>query len=223
RRGGGGMTAWTRRPSGLYVPAEERRPTAVDLFCGCGGFSLGILEAGFDVLAGVDNDCAAAQTYMVNLGAYPIDLRFATDEDRERFARYLSRQVRQREKRTGVASIMTSGSHCRIPNPVPTFWFGDIRKISGEQIIEAIGHEVGELDLVVGGPLSLGYLTGGSRNVMDPTISLVFAFGRLAVEMKSHTFCKENVPGMLSMVRETAASVVDELCRVFESGEYGEY
>src|SRR5690606_41219849 len=65
---GGGMTAWTRRPSGLYVPAEERRPTAVDLFCGCGGFSLGILEAGFDVLAGVDNDCAAAQTYMVNLG-----------------------------------------------------------------------------------------------------------------------------------------------------------
>ena len=33
-----------------------RRPTAVDLFCGAGGMSLGFEQAGFDVLLGVDLD-----------------------------------------------------------------------------------------------------------------------------------------------------------------------
>src|SRR5690606_39344596 len=110
------MTAWTRRPSGLYVPADlpapERHPTAVDLFCGCGGFSLGLFEAGFDVLAGVDWDCDAAETYMVNLGAYPIDLRFVTDDDRSRFARHLSRHVQRSARRNpaGIAQLRTSGA-----------------------------------------------------------------------------------------------------------------
>jgi site-specific DNA-cytosine methylase len=30
------------------------RPTCLDLFCGCGGFTLGMQRAGFDVLAAVD-------------------------------------------------------------------------------------------------------------------------------------------------------------------------
>lgn len=31
-----------------------KKPTAVDLFCGCGGISVGLQRAGFDVLAGID-------------------------------------------------------------------------------------------------------------------------------------------------------------------------
>ena len=34
----------------------RRRPTAIDLFCGAGGMSLGFEQAGFDVLLGVDLD-----------------------------------------------------------------------------------------------------------------------------------------------------------------------
>lgn len=34
----------------------RRRPTAVDLFCGAGGMSLGFEQAGFDVVLGVDTD-----------------------------------------------------------------------------------------------------------------------------------------------------------------------
>jgi len=40
--------------------------TAVDLFCGCGGLSLGLKEAGFAVKAGVELDLSAAQTYGIN-------------------------------------------------------------------------------------------------------------------------------------------------------------
>lgn len=40
--------------------------TAVDLFCGAGGLSLGFQQAGFDVLVGVDNEQAALDTFEYN-------------------------------------------------------------------------------------------------------------------------------------------------------------
>ncbi|WP_210505495.1 DNA cytosine methyltransferase [Naasia sp. SYSU D00057] len=42
------------------------RLTALSLFSGCGGLDLGIRNAGFDVLGGVDNDPFSAQSHAVN-------------------------------------------------------------------------------------------------------------------------------------------------------------
>lgn len=42
--------------------------TAVDLFCGAGGLSLGFMQEGFDVLLGIDNDLNAVETYVANFG-----------------------------------------------------------------------------------------------------------------------------------------------------------
>lgn len=40
--------------------------TVLDLFCGCGGLSHGFIQAGYDVLLGVDHDEAALRTYKLN-------------------------------------------------------------------------------------------------------------------------------------------------------------
>ncbi|HEY2444396.1 MAG TPA: DNA cytosine methyltransferase [Rhizomicrobium sp.] len=47
--------------------------TAVDLFCGAGGISLGLSNAGFDVLFCSDRDRACAVTHRHNFPSIPFD------------------------------------------------------------------------------------------------------------------------------------------------------
>lgn len=54
------------------------RLTAVDLFCGCGGLTVGLKEAGFDVRGAVDVDPLSVKTYLANhpdVKVWEIDIR----------------------------------------------------------------------------------------------------------------------------------------------------
>lgn len=54
------MRVERKKTGGRIAPirggAESESPTAVDLFCGCGGMSAGLRLAGFKILAGVDSE-----------------------------------------------------------------------------------------------------------------------------------------------------------------------
>ena len=45
---------------------DDRRYTVVDLFCGAGGFSRGLMDVGFNVVLGIDHDSAALKTFSKN-------------------------------------------------------------------------------------------------------------------------------------------------------------
>ena len=45
---------------------QKKKPTCIDLFCGCGGLSKGFELAGYDVLLGVDNNAPALETFLKN-------------------------------------------------------------------------------------------------------------------------------------------------------------
>lgn len=47
------------------------RPTALDLFCGAGGLTRGLVDAGFDVLAAFDKWAPAVRSYRLNFPEHP--------------------------------------------------------------------------------------------------------------------------------------------------------
>lgn len=223
------MSAWVRSASGLIVPEgatrRARRPTAIDLFCGAGGFSLGLLQAGYEVLAGLDNDPDCMLTYLSNLGSYPVDIQYLEPEDKERATKTLEGEMRRLQKQGDLIQMPVSGSwwirhNPEIP-PIRHFFLGDIRKVNGEQILKVLGRKVGEVDLVVGSPPCQGFSTAGRREVMDPRNSLVFEFARLVLEIQPKALCMENVPGITSMRTAEGIPILDALCRVFEDGGFG--
>lgn len=67
-----GVRKWVRSAS---------RPTAVDLFAGAGGLSLGLVQAGFSLLVGADSDRFSVETHRANIGGlgYCGDLSDPTD------------------------------------------------------------------------------------------------------------------------------------------------
>jgi DNA (cytosine-5)-methyltransferase 1 len=228
---------------GLYLPAScypegmpKNRPIAMDLFSGCGGMSLGLVRAGMNVIAALEWDPAAIQTYLVNLGAYPVNMIFIEEKDRKRMEDYLQKQMKKIMKEKPDFSdmgeafkcggLMSGSNRYRVApdyEGCKYMFVGDIRKITSEKILEIMDLGVGDLDLICGGPPCQGFSTSGKQNIMDPRNSLVFEFARMVVEMKPKTVLFENVPGILDMVTPEGLPVMDALCKILDDGNYGNY
>lgn len=47
---------------------DEYKPKLLDMFCGCGGLSKGFMDSGYEVIAGIDNESVALETFELNHG-----------------------------------------------------------------------------------------------------------------------------------------------------------
>ncbi len=75
----------------------------------------------------------------------------------------------------------------------------DITEVSPEDILNAIGLQPGELDLMIGGPPCQSFSTAGKRGtVQDPRGTLLWQYLRFIEIMKPKFFLMENVRGLLS-------------------------
>lgn len=217
---------WAEADSGLILPASIARnrdlPIAVDLFCGCGGMSLGLAMAGYHVAAAVDNEVWGTVTYLVNLGEYPVQFHWIEPEDEDRFEKVISRPV----KKGKIQSMPVSGSNKQaVLGGMPGcehFFFGDIYKLNGQDILDALGLERGEVDLVSGSPPCQGF-SSANKNAgpNDPRNKLVFEFARLVVEIQPKAMVMENVPRMLNMTTPDGIPIMDEITRILEDGGMG--
>lgn len=226
---------WELGPLGLYVPPKAKRvyerPVAVDLFCGAGGMGCGFHQAGYHVAAASEFDIYAACTYMVNLARPGVKIHFDTDERAEKTDKYLSRTLLDGRPTTMrgdlvVDGVAGSGWISSRPPDHPGcehFFLYDIRNLTGELILDALGMEPGEVTAVTGGPPCQGFSAAGKKDVMDPRNSLVFEFARLVCEIQPMTFVMENVPGMLNMVTPEGIPVLDAFCLAVSEGGYGDY
>jgi len=228
---------WQPSPSGLLVPRELSRARVlygpkrigVDLFCGCGGFSLGLMQAGFRIVAAVENDATAALTYTLNLGCYPLKFHFPTPADEARMEKCLQKSMLPPKGHKGIFVPPVSGANGNAlkysnDDRVPHFWLGDIRQISGAAMLDELGLEPGDIDVVCGGPPCQGFSTANSkRSASDRRNNLVFEFMRLVCELQPKTFIMENVPGLLQMKTPEGMPVLDAICLIAEEGGFGTY
>lgn len=221
---------WITAPSGLLLPPgtpeRRHRPIGLGLFAGAGGFDLGFTMAGWHMTGAVEFDAYAAATYLTNLGG-PGTVVHGPDG-------VMSPAVADPGDHFGtgwisarhdgdIAPDKCSCAFCVDARPCDHFWLADIRNVSGAEILDALGLEVGELDAVIGGPPCQGFSVAGKRDVMDPRNSLVFEFARLIREIRPKTFVMENVTGIVDMITPEGIPVIDALSRQLSDADYGDY
>lgn len=86
------------------LAGSSGRPLAADLFCGAGGLSLGLREAGFDVVVGVDTDQYALETHSALFPGMHLDWDLSDPERVEEVAAIL--------KEVGV-TLIAGGPPCQ--------------------------------------------------------------------------------------------------------------
>lgn len=96
----------------------------------------------------------------------------------------------------------------------------DVTKVSATDVLDATGLDVGELDVIAGGPPCQGFSTAGFRERTDARNALVFHFVRLVDELRPKYFVMENVVGLLSMRNSAGSRVLSELKTAFDGIGY---
>ena len=159
--------------------------TAIDLFAGCGGLSLGLKRAGWDVICAVERSPMAAETYFANL--IGMDGKIAPA-----FSEHLGKPAPD-QIRAGllVDDVGVFEEHSTV-------------------VLELIGGS--QLALLAGGPPCQGFSMAGMRRSDDPRNHLVWNFLRIAELLKPFLVLMENVGAIQSPFDQgKRASVLPDL------------
>jgi len=106
----------------------------------------------------------------------------------------------------------------------------DIRYVDFNHELLSLGIEIGEIDLLCGGPPCQGFSTVGSKNIKDPRNSLFYEFIRATFEVKPKYILFENVSGFkrlyngeayLTLLKELKDLGYDTKSSVLEASDYG--
>lgn len=156
--------------------------TCIDIFCGAGGFSLGMLQAGFEVVAALDNWAIAIATYYTNL----------CDENTKIIGEIPKKDKKWFGKPDGYRTHLVGRE--QIP-PVRAVFIKDILDVSGWDMLDAAGMKEEEVDLMVGSPPCQSFSKCNTRKKKNDLRGfMLFEYGRLIMEIRPKTFVMENVP-----------------------------
>lgn len=241
-------TNYIPTPSGLILPTKHAekiaragmRPKAMDFFAGCGGMSLGLIQAGYEVVAAAEYDLPPGLTNAANLCRYGrLKMHFVTPDDERRTTTYLEKEYRRSgltikdghvvsDGKLAQAAPFVAGSgwirheSASVPG-VSHLFIGDVRKLTSERILKAIGMQPGELDLISGGPPCQGYSKAGKQDICDPRNNLVYEFARFIREIQPKSFVMEEVPEVAKMMEPDGVPVLEKFKRLIDPAGYAGY
>jgi DNA (cytosine-5)-methyltransferase 1 len=145
-------------------------PTALSLFSGCGGFSLGFSAAGFQVKGYLELESGLREIYKLN---FPESVEIG----------------------------------------------GDITKITDERL-DVLRAEIGDIDVIIGGPPCQGFSLSGKRKIDDPRNTLFRHYLRFVESFRPRLAILENVRLLTSMKNPVGTFVKNEICAEFHNHGY---
>lgn len=139
----------------------------VDLFSGCGGLSLGLEEAGFELALAVEKSDMAAETFYHNF--------IKRIKSKNEWASFCSLPISEQAKSKLVV--------------------GELRKVlDNDEIMTSLANQ--EIDLVAGGPPCQGFSMAGRRNPNDVRNQLPWQFIEMVERVSPKAVIMENVVGI---------------------------
>lgn len=122
----------------------------------------------------------------------------------------------------------------KLNHPEVEHLWEDIRRVSGQTILDALGLMKGELDLLAGCPPCQGFSTMRTRGIgktaKDSRNDLIFDYLRLVRDLEPRTVMLENVPGLLQdkrmrrvldSLKAWGYQVEDDTVRVLDAADFG--
>lgn len=184
----------------------------LDLFAGAGGLSEGFIQAGFEPIAHVEMDPAAAFTLKTRMAYHHL----RSVGDLAPYIDYLEQKISRAEFYAKIpAKVIESVIHSEIGDETLPGIFDRIdAQLRGKQ-----------LDLIVGGPPCQAYsIVGRSRSpngmVGDKRNYLYLYYGEFLKRYKPTYFVFENVTGLLTAKDQDGVHYLDKMRAVFKECGY---
>ncbi len=96
-------------------------------------------------------------------------------------------------------TILKNRDAGRVADPGMWVYQGDVAELDPRRVLDDLGLQPGELDLLTGGPPCQTFSTSGRRGtVQDPRGTLLWQFLRFVTVMQPRFFLMENVRGLMS-------------------------
>lgn len=143
--------------------------TYIDLFAGCGGLSLGLEKAGFELELAVEKSDMAAETFYHNFIR-----RIKDDGQWKKFSSSETSVLEQAQQKLVVKELQAV--------------------LECEELIQKLKEQ--DIDLIAGGPPCQGFSLAGRRNPKDIRNKLPWQFLELVDKVRPKAVIIENVSGM---------------------------
>jgi site-specific DNA-cytosine methylase len=195
------MARQNRTSQELPIQFPKLDYTFADFFCGCGGFSLGFIQAGLKCISAMDISPEALATYWYNL-CYKTWSHLWVDQNNTKAINAIRKWSNNGETQNFLFPKGVPDNWLEVPEPMPclNLFCYSILDIEPEEWMEYCGVRPGDIKIFIGGPPCQGFsMANEKRSVYDERNQLPLRYLYYAKVAKPDYVLVENVPGLLSL------------------------
>lgn len=188
-------------PKQMTIPFPKMDYTFADFFCGCGGLSLGLIQAGLKCISAMDISPDALSTYWYNL-CYKTWSHLWVDQNNKKAIKSIQKWTNGGETQNFLFPYGVPDNWLEVPEPMPclNLFCYSILDMEPEEWMQYCGVRPGDIKIFVGGPPCQGFSTANERrSIYDERNQLPLRYLYYAKIAKPDYVLIENVPGLLSL------------------------